>query len=274
MDFINRLLNGLFDLLLGPLANYSPWIAMCVATALLTALLLLVFKYTSRPEAIRKSKGRLIARTLELLLFQHDLGVSITAVGRILWANTLYLKELLVPLAVALIIAVPLLAQCAAWFEHRPLRVGESALLEVQLAENSPAASAKKSQLAAPTVAQIDTQPLAIPSLHEMNWRVSGREAGAGMFKVDVGETQLDKSVVVGDGLARVSPLRPASGDYWSRILYPSEPALVDPAQSATLHYPPRHWYIGTWDLNWLVVLFVLSIVFGFALKKPLGVTL
>lgn len=274
MDFINHLLNGLFDLMLGPLQSSDPWIAMCVATAFITALLLLVFKFTSRPEAIRQSKGRLIARTLELLLFQHDMGVSITAVGRILWANLLYLKELLIPLGVALLIAVPLLAQCAAWFEHRPLRLGESALLQVQLHEAAKAALTPVPQLTAPATVKIETKPLLVSTLSEINWRVSGKQVGHGFLSTQIAGQTLEKIVVVGDGLARVSPLRPGANDWWNRVLYPSEPAMRGAAVSAELHYPLRHWYVGTTDVHWLVALFVLSIVFGFALKKPLGVTL
>lgn len=291
MDLLNGLLTKAFDLLMSPVQGLNPWIGLCLASAVVTAILLLCFKYTSRPEAIRIAKGRLIARTLELVLFQQDMFVSLSAVGRILWANLLYLKELLIPLAVALIFAIPLLSQCAAWFESRPLQIGEHALLELELA--SPLATSAKSQLVVPGVVQADTQPVLVqwPTERlkdkdvtrppEVNWRVSGLTEGSGTLQIDVDGASFAKSVVVGNGLARVSRKLPPASNYWERLLYPSEAAVSSSStvKSAELHYPLRNWYvdlplIGFWDVNWLVAVFILSIVFGFALKKPLNVTL
>lgn len=310
MDFLNGLLTSAFDLLMRPVQGLNPWIGMCLATAFITIVLLLTFKLTSRPEAIRKSKGRLIARTLELVLFQQDMWVSLSAVGRILWANLLYLKELLIPLSVAIVFALPLLAQCAAWFESRPLREHERALLEVQM-QSLPEGIASKPSLTVPVVVHADTQAITVPSRQSstqrqpagdfafwnwllaiesaspgvksatVNWRVSGAEHGQGSLAIEIGGVTLQKNVVVGDGLARVSRRLPPASNYWDRLLYPSEPAVASSSsvKSVELHYPARNWYvdlpvIGFWDVNWLVAVFILSIVFGIILKKPLRVTL
>ena len=43
---------------------------------------------------------------------------------------------------------------------------------------------------------------------------------------------------------------------------------------SITVAYPERDIEILGWQLNWMIVFFILSIVFAFALRKPFGVTL
>lgn len=272
MDLFNRLLTIGFDGLLAPFHALSPWIGMCVATLVVTAVLLLVFKWTSRPEQIRRTKGRLIARTLELVLYQHDLGISTSAIFRILWANALYLRELLIPLACALAIGIPLLAQCAAYFEFRPLHVGEHAVLAVAVTTSG---TGLHVPLQVPSIVQTDTQDFAIPQRKEVTWRLTGHAVGTGLLEMQVGGQIVSKTITVGEGLRRVSSLAPSRSAFWDRLLYPSEPAISPAEASAvSLQYPPRNWYVGTWNFHWLVALFLLSLVFGFLLKKPLGVTL
>jgi hypothetical protein len=59
-------------------------------------------------------------------------------------------------------------------------------------------------------------------------------------------------------------------------LLYPAEPPLPkdSPLHAITLSYPEATIDAGLVSAHWLIVFLVLSIVFAFALKKRLGVTL
>ena len=92
-----------------------------------------LFRVASNPVAIRRGRNRTIARTLELLLFRHDLRVSLSACRRILGANVVYLGQFGRPFLVSVVPLCLIYVQMAEWFEHRPLRVGETATVEMGL---------------------------------------------------------------------------------------------------------------------------------------------
>jgi len=77
MRYYNGLANSVFDFLLAPLAFESPWPGLIVVSLAAAAGLLLIFKLSSNQERIRRKKKVVFARVMELLLFRHDLGVSL-----------------------------------------------------------------------------------------------------------------------------------------------------------------------------------------------------
>src|SRR5690349_15843643 len=103
MWLVNRPLNFLFDLIMRPFAGESPWPGLIAASLLTAAVLVGLFCVTSNQRAILRARNKFLARTLELLLFQHDLRVSLSSCGRILKANFVYLFQFLLPMAVGLI---------------------------------------------------------------------------------------------------------------------------------------------------------------------------
>jgi len=138
MRYYNGLANSVFDFLLAPLAFESPWPGLIVVSLAAAAGLLLIFKLSSNQERIRRKKKVVFARVMELLLFRHDLGVSLTACGRILATQMAYLGELALPFGIAAVMCTLLIAQLACWFECRPFRVGEPIVLEVELGRDAP----------------------------------------------------------------------------------------------------------------------------------------
>src|SRR5262245_11680653 len=164
MQYLNLFTGALIDALMRPFSR--PWPALAVAAAATAVLMLLIVRATSSPAAIRRAKNRLTARVLELVLFRHDALVSFTAGGRILAANMAYLGALLVPLAFSIVPCALILAQLASWFELRPLRVGEPALIEVKLRDGFPVTE-RQVALSGFAGVQVDTDALRVPGLSE-----------------------------------------------------------------------------------------------------------
>src|SRR5436190_23350024 len=119
MKYSNALTGLLVDTIMAPFDR--PWPALAFAAFVLAIAMLLIVRWTSSPEAIRRAKGRLTARVLELVLFRHDAFVSFGAGGRILAANFRYLAALGLPLAVSAVACGLILAQLSCWFSNRPL---------------------------------------------------------------------------------------------------------------------------------------------------------
>src|SRR5262249_21758288 len=83
----------------------------------------------------------------------------------------------------------------------------------------------------------------------------------------------VDKQVVVGDNLRKISQHRTGPG-LWEQFLNPAEPP-IDVGHSirqVTVHYPQRHFYAGSYDVDWLLAFLALTIVFSLILKRPLRV--
>ncbi len=273
MTLLNSLLNALFDLAMSPFRGVSPWRGL-IAASLLTAVVLVgLFKLTSRPQAILRARNRFLARTLELLLFQHDLRVSLTACGRILAANFAYLFQFLLPMLIGLVPLVLIFVQMEAWFARRPLRPDEAAVLTVRLAPEH-AVVGTPVELRLPQTARLDSPPVRSPKKNEIAWRVIATEPGDGWVEVQVDKATERKSLMVGSELARVSRHREPGGV--QQLLSPSEPPLTasSPIRRMEIAYPPRELAIGLTEVDWIIAAVVLMMAFSLVIGYVFGVRL
>ena len=106
-------------------------------------------------------------------------------------------------------------------------------------------------------------------------WRITPIAAGDHELRLQIAGQTVLKTIHASSGITRRSPSRLKAG-FVNLILYPAEPPLPadGPVTSITVPYPERDIVVLGWRLNWMVVFFVLSIAFAFALRKPFGVTL
>jgi hypothetical protein len=251
----------------------SPWPALAAAALATSLVMLLVVRWTSSPAAVGRARNRLTARVLELVLFRHDAFVSFTAGGRILAANLAYLRTLLRPVALSLAPCLLILAQLACWFDARPLRVGEAALIEVKLRDGLTVTD-RAVLLSGAEAVRVETDGMRVPRLAEIDWRLRGARPGIDRVEIHCGdEAPVRKDVVVGDDFQKVSRRRSQVG-LWEQLLYPCEPT-IDAAQSIVqidVRYPARQMYLGNWEIHWLVAFLALTILFALVLKRPLHV--
>jgi len=272
MWVVNRALNGLADAVLRPFSGVSAWPALVVASLVTAVVLVALFRVSSDQEAIRRTRNRFLARTLELLLFQHDLRVSLTACGRILAANGAYLWQFLKPMAIGLVPLVLIFVQLENWFEWRPLKVGEPAVLTVELDPSHPVMTTP-AELSFSAAARADSPPIRTPSRNEIAWRIVAAESGEGWVDLKVGDVTERKSLVVSDRLARVSPRRERSGIV-RELFSPSEPPLATNAavKRMEISYPHREIDLGLTEIPWIVSAVVLMMAFSLIIGQIFGV--
>ena len=266
---INSVVGFLVDVLLWPFRALGPWPAL-VAASLLTGLLMLaVFKAASNQEGIRRTKDRIKAHLLELRLYKHDFGQTMRSQGRVLLANGRYLGHALRPMLVMAAPVVLLLFQLDAWFGVRPLAVGERTLVKVRLsATASPLATPLV--LAAPAGVEVETPPLRIEEEREIDWRIRAAAAGRHEIKIaGAGGEPIPATVAVGPEKLRKILAVPAETGFFRQLEHPGGLSLPKggPVESITIAYPAARLSLFGRRLHWLAVFFVLSIVFGFALK-------
>ena len=273
MAFLNSLLNGLFDVLLYPFRTLDAWWGMLYVSLLTGLLMLAVFKLTSNQAGIRAAKDRIKAHLLEMRLFKDNFHVSLGAQRRILAANLRYLRFSTKPLLVMIVPLVLILIQLNFWFAYEPLAVGEPVVLKVRLdAGTDPLKTAVS--LEAPGSVRVDALPLRLADEHEVDWRIRPEADGTASLTIAVGGARYEKSVRVGGpALSRLSPMR-VGGRFPDPLLYPGESPLPSggPVKSIEVAYPARRLPLLGLRLHWLVAYFALSVVLGFALKRPFKV--
>lgn len=263
MYYVNGVLNWAGNLLFFPFVGKSPWYGMVAASCLTAAVFVWIFRGFSNQSALKRKKGRMFARALELLLFRHDMIVSLKAFPRIAAANASYLKELLLPVGVALIPSVLLLIQLASWFDHRPYDLGESVLVTVDLDERVPVLEGKVLLATSPGL-EVETEALRVPSLNQLNWRLRAQNEGAAWIDIQLDEVSLRKSIIVGSGLQKTSECRVRSG-FWKKLLHPSEPPIGadNPVEQICVRYPDPELSVAGLDVPWIVAFLVLTMLFG-----------
>jgi hypothetical protein len=276
MSLLNALLRAAFDAALAPFRGLHPLVGLTLVALLTSIGMLLVFKRTSAQDRLADVKRRIHAGLFEIRLFNDDLRAIMRAQLDILRANLTYLKLSLLPMIWVIPPLTLVIAQLQFHYGYGGLDPGQQALLEVELApEAAPSGSRPRASLEVPEGLRVETPPLWIPSRSQLAWRLAAERAGDYAVTVRVGEAAETKSVRVAEGPVRRSPLR-VGRNLLDQLLYPAEPPLPGDSaiRSISLSYPERDMDVFGWDVHWMIVFFVLTLVFAFALRGPLGVTI
>jgi len=265
MDVLNRILNFIFDLLFFPITVFNPMGGLIFISILVGILMLFVFKHTSDQDGIKQLKNHLKAHLLEFRLYRDDVGLSLAAMKSLLLVNLRYLKFALKPMLILMGPTVLILIQLASWYEYRPLRVGESAILSLKLKD---AAALDNIQLEVPMGLAVATPPLRIFQENEVDWRIRAVNNGVWEIKFRNGVEVLSKSLRVADSFEKLAAYRIARNSP-AVLLYPKETALPANSFIQEIHvdYPHRQLSVWGWQVHWLVVFLVVSIAAGYLMK-------
>jgi hypothetical protein len=246
---------------------------LAVASLLVAVGMLLAFKRTSNQNALEAVKRQIHACLFEIRLYNDDVRAILRAQLEILRWNLRYLLLSLVPLLWIIVPLVLVIAQLEFHYGYRGLAPDQAALVRVELKQatrSKPAAT-----LEAPAGLRVETPPLWIPEQRELSWRIRAERAGSYELRLTVAGATEAKSLVVSEAVVRRSPVR-VSSRLLDQLLYPAEPPLheTSPIRAIRVGYPQRELEILGWSMHWMIVFFLLSIVFAFALRGPLGVTI
>ncbi len=264
MTFVNRLLHTFEDGLIGTWASNSVWVALVLASAIMSLLLIGVFQLGSNPAGIRAARNRFIARTLELLLFRHDGRVLLTACGRILSANIHYLGQFLRPVVIGALPMTLLATHGLAWFEHRPFHPGEPIVVELML-DSEHAVSDRPVEIVRTVGLSHVVGPVVVPSSNEICFRFTADDTTEGELVLRVGSVEYQQPIPIGARLVRVSPIIRPSG-LFAQFLYPTDHPLPanGPIVNWHIHYPVRLLWIGTWELSAPAIGVAMTLAFTF----------
>ena len=285
MSYLNALLVPAFDVLLTPFRAMPP-VAGLASVSLITAVgTLVVFRRTSDQARLSAVKRSIHASLFEIRLFNDDLRAILRAQVEILRGNATYLRLSMIPMLWVIVPIALVIAQLQFHYGYRAIGPGQPVLVKAQIRDASSrsapaavdgeAAGPNIPSLVAPDGIQVKTPGVWLPGAGEVIWRIVPEAAGEYVLRFRVGDETQSKTIVVTDTVARRSPLRLEAG-FLNEFLYPSEAPL--PRESTisaiSVGYAESNVDVFGWELHWMIVFFALSIVFAFALRKPLGVVI
>lgn len=269
--WLNEVANLLAALILAPVAWLPGWLSATLVAVVTGLAMLWIFKYTSNQAAIKRARDQIKANLLALSLFKDSALVSLRAQGRIVLGAGRLLVHAIVPMLVMLVPMCLLLSQLALWYQARPLRKGEEAVVTVHLANHGKIAAADV-RLEKSSAIDCSIGPVRVPAKRMVCWNVQAKESGLHALSFEVAGKTVQKELAVGDGFLPTSLKRPA-WDLSDVLLHPRErPFAADsPVQSIEIDYPQRQsWTSGS--NSWLVYWFFVSLVAAFAARPLLKV--
>jgi uncharacterized membrane protein (DUF106 family) len=246
-------------------------LAIVVVVSLVVGLgMVVLFGYTSDQKAIKVAKDQLKAHLLAVRLFRDQLPVVAGSYAKILRGTGRYLRLAFMPLLYVIIPITLLIVQLDRCLGSTAIQTGAPFLVTVR-ADGAEALNALALDL--PAEIAMTAPAVHVPAENEVVWRLAASRDGNYEIKVAAGGEKATKTVRVSSELARVSPVR-LRGHFWERMFTSGEPALPagGAVESIAVNYPDRNIEIAGYEINWILLFFVFSMIAGYLFKELLGI--
>jgi hypothetical protein len=269
MATFHVVLAELFAFLLDPFARLRPLLGLTLISALSGVVIVVAFRFTSRPEAIRTARRRVQAHLLAVRLYRDDLRVVFRSQLSLLGRLTVYLGNMLLPFVALLVPFGLLFGHLDARYDRRALHPGEEALVTAVV---TPATIDQWRLTTGDGGIVVDSRPVRIPERGEITWRVRAVETGRHeLFLID-GQRKVPKQALVDTAATGAAPQRSVA-TLASLFLAPTESPIPAAAgvRSVDIDYPPLPLVALGWHLNWILVFLVVSAAAALLLRKRVG---
>jgi hypothetical protein len=269
--WLNVPINFLGGIILSPIAAMPGWLSNTIISAIAGILLMIMFKHTSNQAAIGRVKDTISANLLALKLFRDSLIVTLKSQGQIFKASFLLLVFSIVPMLVMIVPVTLLLGQMGLWYQYRPLKIGEEAIVTLKL--NSNVESAWPTVNINPNPAfEVIAGPVHILDRRELNWKIKTINTDYTDMVFQIDGREFKKQLAVGVTFMRLSTIRPA-WRFSEILLNPLEKPFAPDSlvQSISIEYPQRISFTSGTDW-WVIYFFAASMIFAFLLKPFLKV--
>jgi hypothetical protein len=269
-------MNKLFDMFMELGRWITPPGILALLAAVIAVVVLFLFRWTTQSGELAKRKNRMVAGLMEFNLFRDDPWIALRAFPRLLLAQAIYLRALILPFLISLLPIAWILVQAQYWVLHQPPQPDTRLVCKVSLN------LAPDQMLETPFKLQLgpDSPPIVAPI------RIPEEQAIYWSFTLPPGPPP-SKMILSGAGYAWTFPLALEANwhsivSHWttrswsSRLTNPRGAGLSGegPLRSVELRYPDRPWRLAGIDWNGGVLLITVSFLFAWFLKKPMKVNL
>lgn len=254
--------------------GYMPgWLSATIIAVVSGMAMLIAFKYTSNQRAIKRVRQDIRANLLAVKLFHDSLRIGFRAQGRVLVAALRLLMLAAAPIVAMTVPMSVLLGQLGLWYQARPLRIDEDAVITVKLRGDTDAPMPPVT-LEPSDAITITHGPVRVHSQREVCWNVRARANGCHHLVFNVSHNVVEKELAVGEGFMRVSQQRP-DWNWWDALLHPREAPFDhrSPIKSIDIQFPTRSSWTSGADF-WLYYWIAVSLITGFCCRNLFKVNL
>jgi len=264
MNALNAFFRELTHLTLSLLDGWSPLMRIVVVSTLLGIVMAIVFRFTTNQRKLCRVAELCRAEVLAIKLFKDDPRVMFRSIGQLLRNTAQRLWYSLPPMFVMLIPFAFLLSHLAVWYEYRPLTVGDTAIVELQLSDSAWEQYQEVSPQV-PVQLTVETSPLRDPEAKSIFWRIRVNQATPAKIHWQFGADSVDKEVAVASESQMFCPVSvrlPGPG-WWDRLLHPVEQTLGagSPLRGITVHHQQRDVPLFGWNVPWWATVLIVSTV-------------
>ena len=270
------------DLAMNPLDRLGPAWGIIVSSVVVTALGLVIYKYTSNQDGIKQAKEKIKGHFFEVWLYIDDLSLIARAQGGIFKQGGRYLAYALVPLLVMLAPVMLILINLEFRYDYRPFRPGDEFLVKVEL-KGSAVAQLNNLKLELPDGVALAAGPVRISfrdrrqrelDRMEADWRLRVEKEGTLPLRFKLGESLAAEQPLYAEanGRPRLDPVR--SADFATALWYPPLMALPasSPVQEIRVDYPQADVSFFGWETWWVWPFLLVMLVAAFLLRGLIGV--
>ena len=269
MEIARKVASGIVATVLSPFQGQNPMVSLVPVSILLAIGMLWVFRRASNPEAIARTKARLMAHLYEMRLFTDEPALIWEAQKGLLTANIRYIGLMLAPVLVMSVPMIVAIAQLECFYGREPLTPGREAIVTVQL--KGPALGTAP-VLRPPAGIAVETEGVRLDGGRQISWRIRAGRPVNGKLQVVFPDRTVEKSVDAGAGPRYVSDRR--VGSMTGLLWHPAESLLPSgPVDWIEIRYPEATIQALGLRLHWLVWLVGLSMIAVLMMKRRFGVT-
>jgi len=250
----------------------SPLAVVVILSVVVGLGMVLLFGYTSDQKAIGVAKDQLKAHLLAVRLYRDQLHVVMGSYGRVLRGTGRYLRLAFKPLLYVAIPITLLIVEMDRSLGWTAIQTNTPFLLTVRVSD---AGALNGISIELPPEIIATAPPVHVPADNEAVWRLAASREGSYEVKIISGSESVTKTVRVSSQLARLSSecLR---DHFWARMFFSGEQALPEngPIESITVDYRERRIPLGIagYEINWIWLFFILSMIAGFIFKEVLEI--
>ena len=273
MDWFNAILRTLVGGVATTPADLHPLVGLTVLSVAVGIVMLWVFGKVSDQDRILATKKLVQAYLLELRLYGDDPGLIWKSQSALILANFRYMGLMLMPAVYLTIPVVILLFHLDAFYGMKPLPVGESAVVTVQV-NGAVTPDTPPPTLQPPPGVRVETPAVRAVEPGQFSWRIRPEQAVSAVLRFDWGKNgSWEKSIAAGEERQLLSVRR--VGTWYETAWNPGEDRIDAPSVAwVEILYPAATIEWAGIDLHWLIWFLVLSIVPAYLLKDYFGVVL
>lgn len=271
VNWLNVPMNALGKFIGLFITNLPGWLSNTIISAIVGVILLIIFKYTSNQKAIEKVRAGIKANMLALKLFKDSMLVTLKSQGGLFKGAFSLLFHAIRPMLIMIIPVSFILGQMGLWYQHRPLKIGEKAIITMQLSDTNKPTLPEVTIQNIPN-AKVTTDPVHLLSKNQIWWEIQAVQDGTHYIDFKIDDKIIKKELTIGIGFARLSPVKPQR-NFSDMILHPKEKPFGKDSlvQSISITYPDRDSF--TCGTNWWIAyFFIASMIFAFIFKPLLKV--